>query len=483
MKKQLKYCFFSLFVSLSSILSSCGSTTFVLANFESYISPLLLERVQEKHPLTFLTYPSNEKLINGFANNTYSVAVASTYAVSELIERDLLSPIDWSQFNLKKSSSSSDKVNNASDAKDLFIDSIKEISQQTKDSKNNELLHWAVPYFLQNLVFVYRGEKISELEQENVSWTDVIKAIVKHKDRFNDNRLVFIDDARTIFSLANIVNTNNNSTDVNPKENGIGYFTNVYESFQRLGLTKSNLDSIFVNSDSNIVINELASGRRQGGIVYNGDAVYAALGGDLRDELSEEQIPDGNNFHIVQPKISPVALDLLVINKQQPNFQKEAHEIIFDLALDGADQTKEQLIKTDEELGTDDEDFYLKGAMQNFSYVNYVSPLKVISDPSTGIVNSKRNNAEMKSKQMSTDQMTSEKEFDYYTETLKALLEKKDSEELNENEKKLVETIKKAYTIEKDSSIQWNQLVEKPISPLQRSNLSLSWLDFKLHWW
>ncbi|WP_268741285.1 hypothetical protein [Mycoplasmoides genitalium] len=50
-------------------------------------------------------------------------------------------------------------------------------------------------------------------------------------------------------------------------------------------------------------------------------------------------------------------------------------------------------------------------------------------------------------------------------------------------EKKLVETIKKAYTIEKDSSIRWNQLVEKPISPLQRSNLSLSWLDFKLHWW
>ncbi|WP_054173836.1 hypothetical protein [Mycoplasmoides pneumoniae] len=485
MKKQLKYWFSLMGLTMSVGLTACSSNQFVFANFESYVSPLLLERAEAKQPMTFLTYPTNEKLINGFANNTYTVAVASSYAVSELQQQGHLLPIDWAKFNLKKTQNGSNQatIQNKEDAKELFTKEIGDIS--------GELLNWGVPYFLQDLVFVYRGEKIQELEGQDVTWSTIIKAIVNHKDRFNNNRLALIDDARTIFSLANVVHheVKNTTVDVNPTGSTLNYFGNVYESFANLGLKRDNLNTLFVNSDSNIIINELTNGRRQGGIVYNGDAVYAALGGDLRDEINENNLPNGDNFHIVQPKHSPVALDFLIINQQQTHFRDAAHQLIYQLALEGADQTAEELLKTDEEKGTSDEDYYTYGAMQNFSYVNYVSPLKNISDETTGIVFKENKQADTKRvvKQQSQSEQQSEsaekeetEQDDFYTATLKSLLK---ADSLDDKAKKLVDTIKKTYKIKKADNINWANLIEKPITPLQRSNLTLSWLDFKQRFW
>ncbi|MGV1746068.1 hypothetical protein ACNI8C_00990, partial [Mycoplasmoides pneumoniae] len=69
---------------------------------------------------------------------------------------------------------------------------------------------------------------------------------------------------------------------------------------------------------------------------------------------------------------------------------------------------------------------------------------------------------------------------DFYTATLKSLLK---ADSLDDKAKKLVDTIKKTYKIKKADNINWANLIEKPITPLQRSNLTLSWLDFKQRFW
>jgi spermidine/putrescine-binding protein len=65
-----------------------------------------------------------------------------------------------------------------------------------------------------------------------------------------------------------------------------------------------------LKSDSNVVLNALADRQAMGALLYNGDAFFAAYGGD-----SGVEIPEGD-FHIVKPKNSVVAVEIVAIDNE-----------------------------------------------------------------------------------------------------------------------------------------------------------------------
>jgi spermidine/putrescine-binding protein len=74
-------------------LASCSSNGIILANFESYMSPELMNRLRNDHSVNFVNYSTNEDILAKFAHS-YDIAVPSTYSVLELIKNGFLGEID-----------------------------------------------------------------------------------------------------------------------------------------------------------------------------------------------------------------------------------------------------------------------------------------------------------------------------------------------------------------------------------------------------
>lgn len=363
------------------LLSSCSSNAFYLANFQSYMSPDLMELLKNEYgDINYRYYGTNENLERSFYR--FDVSVPSTYLIPKLIKNDLLEPINWESFNLhyKDEKGTSHPVKNANDALNLFNSDVQYIVQNIYqvNGKSANLLEYAVPYFMQDFIFGYKGEAIPSLHEKvpnkqtisNVGWREILETFSTQVGKGKKyNSIAMIDDYRTVYSVPSLMSSND-KPDVNPPsgEHDIAFFRKVYENLSN----KFSPNSFLLNSDSNAILNTFANPRGSDvGIMYNGDLLYALQGGD--EYANDNPFANGTQFNYVRPKQTLIALDMMVINKKSKN-KNLAHEIIKRVALEGSSSNDGEISEVDKE------DNYVYGPMINFDYVMYTSPLKKIHE-------------------------------------------------------------------------------------------------------
>lgn len=389
MFKKIILFFFSIFAFMFPVfLSSCSfNNQIYFANFESYISPDLMEELEgEFKNLKFRFYDTNETLERNFTRN-YDIATPSSYIVQKFIDENKIAKIEWDRFNLTyfdENTQQEKKVNNSNDALNLFNEDIQSILKQNFIKTGVDLLDYAVPYFAQDFVLGYKNEKIPE-PLGGWTWDHIANYFGDNVGKNKKyNKIVMIDDYRSVYSIPRLIETKN---DLQPSVNlggspndihSIDSFKKTYNNF--FGKFK-NKNSFLLNSDSNNVLNDFTSEKGSDvGIMYNGDLLFSVLGGDefpdpednpfFNDEDNEENF----NVHFIRPNNTLMALDMLVINKNSKHID-DSHEIIKKIALEGSSYG-EDITKT-----VDDEDeSYYYGPMKNFDYILYTSPLKKIYD-------------------------------------------------------------------------------------------------------
>ncbi|MGL4947911.1 MAG: hypothetical protein ACRC42_00805 [Mycoplasma sp.] len=349
------------------IVSATSSTgDFVLANYQSYMSPDVEKQFGSEYGLSFDSFETAEDSKRLLKNNTADITNTTTTEIPGLIKEDLIQKVDWAKFEIEG-------VSNAEEALDLFTPSVQEFLNTTDvDGKEINLLDYGIPYFIQDLVFVYRGEEIAEFAVDGgVSWKETLN-IISEDPRFKSDgskpNLICLDDPRTIYSIPRAIETDSSSVStqtnasVQDVEHTFSYLSNFFNSLGHR--------SVSFNTDSNAVLNSVAHGQVNGGFMFNGDAVFAGLGGD--DEIEIEE----GDFHVVKPNDSVIALDMFVFNKKMDgdNLNK-AYNIMYDLNLDfddvdwGEEDGEGEVI---EESETPEEDPAEQStAYNNFDYVNY----------------------------------------------------------------------------------------------------------------
>ncbi len=329
-----------------SLTSSVGN--FVLGNYTSYMSPDVMDVLRKQYGLSFDYYESSDAIAYNLRKNNMDIVVSTSYETISLIKDDLLHKINWSNFNLN--------ITNSNDALNYFTPVVQKILTNydfDNDGNNDNLLDYAVPYFLQDLIFIYRGDKLSIAN--NASWLEILE-LIKTEKRFNPVTsnsklplLGMIDDSRTVYSLAKIIS---NSENINPIDN---------VSIEELTSSYINLASYFKDfgeksilfADSNTLLNKIAYNELNGGIFYNGDGIFSSLGGDDQIEINNQ------TFHVVKPTDTLVALDLMTINKNiSKNHLDKSYQIINDLCLSFNEQNAEEEV-----------------IFLNFDYVNYTPAL------------------------------------------------------------------------------------------------------------
>lgn len=396
-------------VTLTPLLTSCANSYGItFGNFQAYISPTLWNRLNKKVVKTnSYFYDSNDPIPTLLQNKTINLSVSTDNMVAKLIKNNLVSKINWSDFGL---SSNNKLVTNANEALALFSNTTKMISEAYKSIGINNLLEYAIPYFTQNYVFVYRGNLISELSSSNVTFNDIFRYITQFNTKTNTyeinnpyNRFVnkfkesknpsvgMVSGPRTLFDVANIVKQEkegSNNVNVNPTTGLLNQQSVL--SISELNTIFGSLSSYFkpfpdlvsLNSNSNVILNKIALQDFEGAFMYNGDALYASQGGDYSVSTIS---PD--NFHVVIPKNNLLAMDGIVFNNKNNSEQNLlSYKLAFNIALSGSDlhsqndvnknifpnQTNKPNI-ADTVSSTDDS--YLYGSMSNFDYVNYTPEL------------------------------------------------------------------------------------------------------------
>lgn len=372
-------------------LTSCSNAnSIIFANFESYMSTDLMKSMTKKYNARFLYYATNEEIEIKFTKN-YDLAVPSTYELISLLQKNELMRIEWNKFNLsyKDISGSSHLITNGTEALNLFTDNIQKIIKVESNKyndilpENTNLLDFGIPYFLQSFIFAYKGNKIDNLNN-NTNFNDLLHVISpkynKNVDpRFlpkNNSKIAMVDDSRTVYDMCKLIQdqqdypTQENNWNINPSSANISIneFKTTYNTFTG----QFNHNSFYLNSDSNEVLTSFAEHNNGNNSIfaYNGDILYAIQGGGLYDPYEPNQI------NIVNPIMSPLALDMVVFNKKNikntPRLNK-VYDLAYDILLNGTNINQNI-------SATDSKGNYIFGPMINFDFVQYTSPLKAIND-------------------------------------------------------------------------------------------------------
>lgn len=342
-----------------TLLASCSlsGNKIYFGNFQSYMSPDVINQVSRQHNAEFKSYKNNEALLREFKNN-YDIAVSSSYTVMELIKRDELEKIRWSDLNIIFGGM---QIKNSKEALNLFTPEIHPILlgyDFDGDGVKDNLLDYAIPYFLQDFILGYKTEKLKFTNPNTFNnWQEVLvelQKLINDPNATNIPRGISIDDPRTIYSLGKLVQDPNNNVNPLLNENSIKDFKKV---FSFLNEFFKNNQMIF-NSDSGNVLNDLAHPNGSSfGFMYNGDVIYSMFGGDD---------PKNVKVDFVRPTTgSNLALDMIVINKNSVANRTNIYKMIGDIALNGITE------KVIDEKSL---------AFSNFKFVMYTSPVKALYD-------------------------------------------------------------------------------------------------------
>lgn len=368
---KFKRIFFCLTISLPALslfaLTSCSnSNAFYIANFQSYMNPALIKDISSQYNnVNFRYFSTNEDLERQF-ENYYDMAIPSAYLMAKQAQMGLLEKIDWSLFNITYNSKF---ISNSTEALQLFTIPTQEVLTKvydiTGDGIPDNLLDYGVPYFIQDFILGYKGDKIN-FSSANPTWADIMTYFSGKVGTNNTyNRIGLIDDFRSIYSIPRVMETAlTGSPNVNPPQNNISIaeFQNTY----KLLTDYFHPNAFLLNSDSGFILNDFANPKGSDvGIMYNGDLLYSVQGGD------EGYSFDPTKVDLVKPQNTLVVLDLMVINKKTKN-KSLAYDLLKKITLEG--------IGNGQDIKTKQNDSYVYGPMLNFSYVQYTSPLKEIDD-------------------------------------------------------------------------------------------------------
>lgn len=367
-------------ISLPFSLLSVSSNSIVIGNFQSYMSPTLMNSLNKDYDINWQYYSSNAEIPTYIQNKTLDIAIATNNMVGQLIVQDSIQKIEWERFNITTPNGTI--VKNYHDLKEIVTPatwSLCEIIGQLIGIEN--LLEYCIPYFSQDLVFGYNGPIITDLHSKpNSNFNNIFSYITDTSipnNRFlkNNSSVMMIKDARTVFDICNLIegkninpqnaiisidNKNNNSSPTIDEMNEV--YNSIYNNYYS-GISNKNI--ITFNSDSNVVLNKFANNEINGAFFYNGDAIYSLMGGDsisISDEYTDQQIEEWtNNKHVIIPEQNFIAMDAFVINKTLDSSKKDqVYNIIKSISLD-----------FDNMLNVDQEGNYLSMTMQNFDYINY----------------------------------------------------------------------------------------------------------------
>ena len=160
--------------TLIGISLSSSKSDFVFGNYSSYMAPNVKKILSNKYGVSFDTYENSDAIAYNFKKNNMDLAVSTSYETSSLIKNNLLKKLDWPSIDKS--------INDSNDALKLFTPAVQNILTSVdynNDGTNDNLLDYAIPYFVQDLVFIYRGEKANI--SDNASWIEVFEFIKNDK--------------------------------------------------------------------------------------------------------------------------------------------------------------------------------------------------------------------------------------------------------------------------------------------------------------
>lgn len=347
---------FTLIIPIIFLIISLNlnSQNLVFANFQSYMSPIVKKELSKKYGLTYDYFETSENSKKLLINNSADIVTTTTYESISWIKEGLVQKLDWSKFDIKDKD-----ISNANDALQLFIPVAQEILQGYVSDKFN-LLEYGIPYFLQDLVFVYRGKEIGDLKkEEEPDWKITLEAII-NEPRFtpknNIPNLMAIDDPRTIYSIPKVMENHNSDISIDPQPNSSLNSLETTFDFLNKELNKIKGNNIIsFNSDSNTILNKIAKKEIFGAFIFNGDAIFASQGGD------EDKAPLPGDFHVVRPTDNVKAMDIIVLDNDLKGTNLEnAYKIINDLTFNFDYKKKNSLNLT----------------LENFKYLGYTPATK-----------------------------------------------------------------------------------------------------------
>lgn len=366
-------------IALPFSLLSVNSNSIVIGNFQSYMSPTVMNSLNKKYDINWQYYSSNAEIPTYIQNKTLDIAVATNNMVGQLIVQDSIQKIEWERFNIQTPSGTI--VKDYSDLKNIVTSATWNLCEIIGKSIGiQNLLEYCIPYFLQDLVFCYNGPIITDSRLKPKSnFNDIFSyitdtSILNNRFLKSNSSVMMIKDARTVFDVSNLVvgkdiNPPNANISIDYKNNNssptIEEMSETYNNIYNYYCGFNNKNVITFNSDSNVVLNKFANNEINGAFFYNGDAIYSLMGGDsmsISDGYTNDQINDWvNNKHVIVPEQNFVAMDAFVINKTLDNGKKDqVYNIIKSISLDF-----ENLFEINHE------DNYISPTMQNFDYINY----------------------------------------------------------------------------------------------------------------
>ncbi|MDE6429318.1 MAG: hypothetical protein K2K18_02260, partial [Malacoplasma sp.] len=352
------------------------------------------------------------------------------------------------------------------------------------------------------------------------SWNEIIKYLYeKINDGSLKERTAIVDDYSTLYSIARIMQTENDETTVNPDYTKSGKLKSyegnlsIEESFDTLKYLFNfnqikRKNSILLNSDSNTILNDFAKNFSQAIISYNGDLLYAMQGGDdfsyttnekdFQEWMTKNLITIKENetskkrdfkLKLVKPDQTLSVMDCMVINKElttKKGTVETAHEVIKKIGLEGSDfslyESSENKIYPEEReliFDTNEDDEYIYGPMLNFDYVNYTSPLLTIN---AYVMNSSSDLSKYELEDSYSSFSIEEQSNGYFTELFSWInqTESKNGFLSEEEYNNYIETLINTYYIseEKDYT-KYINLLNKNLPDLVKNNISWAWSSIK----
>jgi spermidine/putrescine-binding protein len=153
-------------LSVLTGLSGCGAkVTINVFNWGEYMDETLLEKFEKETGISvnYKTYDTNETLLAKMdaGGSSYDVVFPSDYAISEMIKKDMLLPLDFSR-----------------------IPNYKYIDEQTKNQAYDSENKYSVPYFWGTIGILYNKNLMKDpIDSWNILWNPKYKGqIIMKKD-------------------------------------------------------------------------------------------------------------------------------------------------------------------------------------------------------------------------------------------------------------------------------------------------------------
>lgn len=164
---------FGIRYQLENAMGNVGSDTLVFYNWGDYIDPELLDQFREEsgYNVIYETFDSNEAMVAKIqqGGTNYDVAVPSEYMIEQMIEDDLVMPLDHS------------KIEGLENIDARFLD-------QPFDRGNT----YSIPYFWGTLGIIYNTDYIEEGEIQH--WDDL------WREEYRNNIMIY-DGAREVIGI------------------------------------------------------------------------------------------------------------------------------------------------------------------------------------------------------------------------------------------------------------------------------------------